>query len=374
MSMSKVWLITGAGRGMGVDFVKAALAAGNYVVATGRSRDALSKVLGQAEKLLTVTLDVTSPAPVCGKSRLLQVLRYIVPRPWQVVQPTVAVLKRKLDRDHPTLLLDENDNLMKGPEEVKAAILAILNTGYSRAEAKSACVERGANGKMELVEFDGFGPKALAGIGDILPGPTLSRCLPICLQKKSRKETVGRLQGKKAPKEGESLRLQLEAWAASELVETLRDAEPEMPEELGDRQIDVCEHLVAIADLAGDDWPAKVRAALLELYGSATVQTDSKDVELLRGIQLIFESVDAIFSQDLASALNANPDGPWRNENQGRGIAAYEIAKRLKPFKIVPIQIRIGEKSGTRGYRKEWFFKAWSLYLPDKTLHTLQPA
>jgi len=62
MSMSKVWFITGAGRGMGADFVKAALAAGNSVVATGRSRDALSKVLGQSEKLLTVALDVTKPA------------------------------------------------------------------------------------------------------------------------------------------------------------------------------------------------------------------------------------------------------------------------------------------------------------------------
>jgi len=60
--MSKVWFITGAGRGMGADFVKAALAAGNSVVATGRSRDALSKVLGQSEKLLTVALDVTKPA------------------------------------------------------------------------------------------------------------------------------------------------------------------------------------------------------------------------------------------------------------------------------------------------------------------------
>jgi len=60
--MSKVWFITGAGRGMGVDFAKAALAAGDRVVASGRNRDAVSKVLGQSEKLLTVTLDVTKSA------------------------------------------------------------------------------------------------------------------------------------------------------------------------------------------------------------------------------------------------------------------------------------------------------------------------
>ena len=56
----KVWLITGAGRGMGADIARAALAAGEAVVATGRDSDAVSKVLGTSSDLLTVTLDVTS--------------------------------------------------------------------------------------------------------------------------------------------------------------------------------------------------------------------------------------------------------------------------------------------------------------------------
>jgi len=58
----QVWLITGAGRGMGADFVRAALAAGHSVVASGRDRERLSKVLGTSSDLLTVTLDVTSAA------------------------------------------------------------------------------------------------------------------------------------------------------------------------------------------------------------------------------------------------------------------------------------------------------------------------
>jgi NAD(P)-dependent dehydrogenase (short-subunit alcohol dehydrogenase family) len=56
----KVWLITGAGRGMGADIAKAALAAGHAVVATGRNSGAVSKALGQSSDLLTVTLDVRS--------------------------------------------------------------------------------------------------------------------------------------------------------------------------------------------------------------------------------------------------------------------------------------------------------------------------
>jgi len=58
----KVWLITGAGRGMGVDFAGAALAAGHSVVASGRDRERVSKVLGTSSDVLAVTLDVTSAA------------------------------------------------------------------------------------------------------------------------------------------------------------------------------------------------------------------------------------------------------------------------------------------------------------------------
>jgi NAD(P)-dependent dehydrogenase (short-subunit alcohol dehydrogenase family) len=62
MSNKKVWFITGASRGMGVDFAKAALAAGHAVVASGRDSDRLSKALGQSNDLLAVKLDVTSRA------------------------------------------------------------------------------------------------------------------------------------------------------------------------------------------------------------------------------------------------------------------------------------------------------------------------
>ena len=58
----KVWFITGASRGMGVDFAKAALAAGHAVVGTGRDPDALAKAVGESDDLLVVKLDVTSRA------------------------------------------------------------------------------------------------------------------------------------------------------------------------------------------------------------------------------------------------------------------------------------------------------------------------
>ena len=61
MTDKTVWFVTGASRGMGVDIVKAALAAGHAVVATGRNTDAVTKAVGPASDLLVVKLDVTSP-------------------------------------------------------------------------------------------------------------------------------------------------------------------------------------------------------------------------------------------------------------------------------------------------------------------------
>lgn len=62
MTENKVWFITGAGRGMGVEFAKAALAAGNRVVATSRDPDTVVRAVGAADNLLAARLDITSPA------------------------------------------------------------------------------------------------------------------------------------------------------------------------------------------------------------------------------------------------------------------------------------------------------------------------
>jgi NAD(P)-dependent dehydrogenase (short-subunit alcohol dehydrogenase family) len=64
MTDRKIWLVTGAGRGMGTDIARAALDAGHAVVATGRNPDRVTAALGAHEDLLAVALDVTDPASV----------------------------------------------------------------------------------------------------------------------------------------------------------------------------------------------------------------------------------------------------------------------------------------------------------------------
>jgi NAD(P)-dependent dehydrogenase (short-subunit alcohol dehydrogenase family) len=62
MADKKVWFVTGAGRGMGVDIARAALAAGHAVVATGRNPEKIVQAVGAADDLLAVKLDITNPA------------------------------------------------------------------------------------------------------------------------------------------------------------------------------------------------------------------------------------------------------------------------------------------------------------------------
>src|SRR6187397_3150166 len=62
MSDKKVWLVTGAGRGLGVDIAKAALAACHTVVATGRNPEKVTAAIGESDDLLAVKLDVTDPS------------------------------------------------------------------------------------------------------------------------------------------------------------------------------------------------------------------------------------------------------------------------------------------------------------------------
>jgi NAD(P)-dependent dehydrogenase (short-subunit alcohol dehydrogenase family) len=69
MTDQKVWFVTGAGRGLGIDIVQQALAAGHAVVATGRNPEAVGRAVGPHENLLTVALDITDPGAAAAAAQ-----------------------------------------------------------------------------------------------------------------------------------------------------------------------------------------------------------------------------------------------------------------------------------------------------------------
>jgi excisionase family DNA binding protein len=88
----------------------------------------------------TPYLSITSAEKECGKSRLLELLKLLVAKPWYTGRVSSAVLIRKTDAEQPTLLLDEGDSAFGGEREYAEVLRGVLNTGYERDGAASCCV------------------------------------------------------------------------------------------------------------------------------------------------------------------------------------------------------------------------------------------
>lgn len=220
----------------------------------------------------TPYLSVTSPEKRSGKTRLLEVLETLVANPWHTGRVTAAVLCRKIDAESPTLLLDESDAAFKSGEEYGEALRGILNTGHRRGGKTTCCLKQGA--ELTYEDFSTLSPKAIAGIGR-LPDTVADRSIPFSLKRKVRSDKVERFRLRKVRTEAERLRERLEAWGVQN-IEKLRDAHPALPEELSDREQDGAEPLLAIADLAGGEWPEAARRALVSLCCGARAVDESK--------------------------------------------------------------------------------------------------
>ena len=294
----------------------------------------------------------------CGKTRLLEVLEPLVPRPWLTGRVSAAVLTRKVDGETPTLLLDESDAAFTHRSAYGEALRSLLNSGYRRSGKSSLCVGQGAG--FAYRDFSTFCPKAIAGIG-ALPDTVRDRSIRIALTRRAPDESVERFRLRDAPRVGAPLRTQLAAWSVTAL-ERLRDAEPAIPPTLGDRAADVWEPLLAIADLAGGDWPTWARRAATALSGRVSVDDDTVAIRLLEDVRQVFTD-ETIGSAELVRRLVVLEDRPWADWRSGCPISQARVAALLRPFGIHPMKLRFGARTAN-GYTTRMFADAWSRYLP----------
>ena len=171
----------------------------------------------------TPYLSITSATKQAGKTRLLEVLELVVPAPWLTGRATAAVLVRRIEQEHPTLLLDESDAAFKMESEYAEALRAILNSGYRQSGRTSLCLNSGSSYK----DFSTFCAKAIAGIGR-LPDTVADRSVPIRLKRRSPSEQVERFRERDARRQAEPLRAAVASWAAGN-VDELRAARPTIP-------------------------------------------------------------------------------------------------------------------------------------------------
>lgn len=304
-------------------------------------------------------LSITSAEKRSGKSRLLNLLELLVKSPWQAVSPTAATVYRTIEAVEPTLLLDEVDAIFGSRSETNEALRAVLNAGHRKGQWVPRCEPP----KFDVKKYNVFCPKALAGIGD-LPDTVADRSISIRLKRRAPAEHVRRWRHREVEEDAIPIRDGLAEWAESA---DLREARPELPNELNDRAMDGWEPLLAIADAAGGQWPGWARAAAVELDGDTEVAEASWGIRLLTDLAEIFagRSDDAIPSRELLEILNDLDESPWGGFRDSRGLDGRGLAHKLRPYDIRPTTFRDG--AGThKGYRREHLADAFTRYLESE--------
>jgi putative DNA primase/helicase len=302
---------------------------------------------------VTTYVAVVSPEKRCGKTTLLTVLSELANRALLASNVSPPSIFRAIEECEPTLLIDEGDTFLEGRHQLRG----ILNAGYTR---ESAFVLRAAASKSKekggsLKKFSCWCPKVIASIGG-LPETLADRCIVIVMKRKSREERCERFRGLKDNELGRKCARFVLDHAAE-----IAAAQPAIPEELNDRAADIREPLLALADIAGGEWP--------ELARKVTVnQRDSGAA--LDLMALLFNDLESIFetsreermhSRRLVDLLTSAENRPWSRARHGGPINERWLATKLRPYGIEPRVIRTAEGLG-RGYCREDFGEVWQRY------------
>lgn len=296
-------------------------------------------------------LALQSPEPRCGKTRVLKVTQKLVPHALRADNVTSAALFRMIEQHSPTVLIDEADAFARENEELRG----IINSGHE----SGGSVIRTVGDGFEPRAFDTWGPMMIAGIGG-LAGTIEDRSIIIKLKRKRRDEMVERFRSTRC-KHLNVLARKIARWVQDH--RRALDADPSIPDELGDRAADNWRPLFAIADEAGRHWSERARNAAIVLSGEGNAGAKSIRIKLLADIREIFTTrkVTEISSSDLAAALCALPDRPWNEWSRGRQISPRRVADFLAEFLIHPHKLKTGTRPN--GYERTQFEDAFERYL-----------
>lgn len=302
-------------------------------------------------------LALLSPEPGSGKTRTLEVLGLLVPRPMHVLNASVAVTFRAVDAEQPTLLLDEVDALFgRRTADEHEELRGLLNAGHRKGATVPRCV--GPN--HELKKFNVYAACALAGLGD-LPDTLMSRSVIIRMRRRAPGEVVEPFRQRLHEPVGHDIGERLAAWVA-QVADALGIAWPTMPPGVEDRPADCWEPLLAVADAAGGDWPARARAACTELVRVAASGEASLGVRLLGDLRMVFGGIDAMHTETILTGLHGLDEAPWA-DLRGKPLDSRRLARLLGNYGVHSVDVKLDGKN-LKGYRRESLHDTWTRYLP----------
>ena len=305
-------------------------------------------------------LATLSPTKRSGKTLLLDLLRLICRKAVLTsgVGVTSAVIFRMNHQYQPTFLIDEAEKL--SGKNADKEIIGLLNQGYRRGSKIQRCRERG--GKYVVEEFDAFGFRALAAIGNLWD-TIIDRAVVVSMKRKPKTARRRRYNGRVVENEGNELSRKICRFVQDNIAafEELQVDAPR-PEWVDDRTCDNWSALFTVARLAGGHWPEWALNAAKKL---SNVGEDGDRAELLiHDTRRIFEEAkwpEVIQSGDLVQALNAIESSPWGDYSKGQGVTTHKVAALFRPFEIRSCQERDGGGEKIRGY--------WLKYLQEVFIH-----
>ena len=317
--------------------------------------------------MVTPRLALRSPVANCGKTTLLDVLSRLVARPEKFDAISVAAIFRLIDMMHPTLLIDEADNLgiMSQPN---GRLRSVFNSGHRKG---------GTSGLMEdgqVRKFSTFAPMALA-LPDAmhgLPRTLNSRCITIAMERHDGQRKLERFDTIRPHPEFDIAYRQIRLWH-DDLQQQPLDPDPEMPAKINNRLADNWRPLLAIADSLG--WGERAREALA-VFAQEYIDVDVR-ILLLIDIRKVFDTcgLDRISSKDLLDALHAMDESDWREFRGIRGDGSLhrlrdsELAAMLRDYRIRSRTIwpanRTADSKSSKGYRRSQFEAVWRAYCTD---------
>jgi hypothetical protein len=301
-------------------------------------------------------LVIKSPVPRCGKTRLLDVMGLLVNRPEKAGNISPAALVRLIDEhDPPTIILDETDvtfGAKRGTDEQADYLRQVLNLGFVRGYP----YRRYNPASREVEDCPTFAMAILASIKDI-PDTIMDRGVTIPMRRKAPNEKVTRFRQRIHPPVIRELAERLGDWAAPR-SQLIAEAWPALPDELNDRAQDTWEPLLAVAEIAGGEWPARARAAALVLAADAAVDK-GLGVRLLADLRTVFGDADRLPTGLILRRLHDLEESPWDEDK----LNPHGLATLLADFDVRPKLLRFPDRP-LRGYERAQLADTWGRYLP----------
>lgn len=271
-----------------------------------------------------------------GKSVAAEAVGRLTREFHDMVGATPSVLYRLIENSEkkPVIFIDECDTVFgtAGSSSAHTELLGVLNKGFHR----KGKVYR-ARGQDDVKEFRCFSPIILAGKG-ILPKAMMTRSITVSMRKPVEGETFIPYRERVHKPLFDAVRDALEKWSGT-AARRVGKQFPEIPSGLKDRDVDVWEPLLAVADLAeGSDWGERVRKAAVVL----TNRTDVKEAvpagtQLVKVLARLFKDTDKVKQEEVATEL---------------GWSTKEVGKLAREMEFHPVSMK-RDGITIRGFRRE---------------------